>query len=294
VPIYYPDVLDQGFKPRTFSYTDKDVMLYALGVGFGEDPMNETELPFVYERNLKVVPTAASVLTSTDGAHGGEPLPTPPGHRRSEPNLVMLVHGEQKMEFHRPLPPSGTFTVESRTIGAFDKGKDKGAVLLSRSIWRDSAGVEVVTVTNSAFCRGDGGFGGPSEGQPEPHPTPARAPDLSVDFQTRPGQALLYRLNGDRNPLHADPEFAGRAGFPQPILHGLCTYGVTCRAVLQEITGFDPEPILSHQVRFSSPVFPGDVVTVDLWKDGREIAFEARVKARNVTVIKNGLTVLRG
>ena len=122
---------------------------------------------------------------------------------------------------------------------------------------------------------------------------PSRAPDISVDFSTREDQALLYRLNGDRNPLHSDPGVAKRAGFDRPILHGLCTYGITCRAVLQAVTGFDPDQIYSHQARFSSPVFPGDVITVDIWKDGKNISFEARVKARNVTVIRNGLTVLR-
>ncbi|MFZ4066390.1 MAG: MaoC family dehydratase [Phenylobacterium sp.] len=122
---------------------------------------------------------------------------------------------------------------------------------------------------------------------------PSRAPDISVDFSTREDQALLYRLNGDRNPLHSDPGVARKAGFDRPILHGLCTYGITCRAVLQAVTGFDPDPIYSHQARFSSPVFPGDVITVDIWKDGKTLSFEARVKARNVTVIRNGLTVLR-
>src|SRR5690606_32895425 len=143
------------------------------------------------------------------------------------------------------------------------------------------------------FARGDGGFGGPSEGAAPPHAVPERAPDLSLDLPTRPEQALLYRLNSDRNPLHCDPEVARRAGFPGPVLHGLCPFGITCRAVLQAITDFDPDPILSHQARFSAPVFPGDTITVDLWKDGKEISFEARVQARGVTVIKNGLTVLR-
>jgi len=289
MPIYYPDILDQGTKPKTFSYGDKDVMLYALGVGIGQDPMDETELAFVYEKGLKVVPTAATVL-----AYGrGEPLPTPEGHRPSQPNYLMLVHGEQKVELHRPLPISATFTAESRTIGAFDKGKDKGAVLVSETIWRDEKGEKVATLTGSSFCRADGGFGGPSEGAPEPHPTPKRAPDKSVDITTREDQALLYRLNGDRNPLHSDPESAKRSGFPRPILHGLCTYGITCRAVLQEVVDWDADRIQSHEARFSSPVFPGDTITVDLWIDGPVVSFEARVAARNVTVIKNGKTVLR-
>lgn len=290
MPIYYPDVLAQGTRPRPFEYGDKDAMLYALGVGLGADPLNEDELAFVYERALKVVPTAVTVLS---GRGTPEPLPRPEGHRESRPNFLMLVHGEQKVELHRPLPPAGRFTTESRTIGAFDKGEGKGAVLLSETVWRDEAGSKVATLTSSSFCRGDGGFGGPSEGAPEPHKVPDRAPDRTVEIATRPDQALLYRLNGDRNPLHSDPESARKSGFDRPILHGLCTYGITCRAILQSVTNWDPEPIASHQARFSAPVFPGDTVAVDLWLDGKDVSFEARVPARNATVIKNGLTVLR-
>ena len=289
--IHYPDILDQRTAARTFSFDQKDVMLYALGIGMAADPMDAEELRFVYERELKVMPTAATVLAA--GARGAGPAPDlPAGHRPSQINFLMVVHGEQKIELHRPLPTSGAFTTESRTVGAFDKGEGKGAVLINETIWTDEAGTKVATLTGSTFARGDGGFGGPSEGAPIPHPTPNRPADLSLDFSTRPDQALLYRLNGDRNPLHSDPEVAAKAGFPRPILHGLCTYGVTCRAILQGITGYDPEPILSHQARFSAPVFPGDTITVDLWRDGKMIAFEARVAARGVTVIKNGLTIL--
>jgi acyl dehydratase len=293
--IYYPDILQQRTAARTFTYGDKDVMLYALGIGLGADPMNETELAFVYERGLKVVPTAATVLTAANSRPAeGRPAPElPAGHRQSQMNFVMMVHGEQKVELHKPLPTSGTFTAEGRTIGAWDKGEGKGAVVMNETVWTDEKGEKAATLTMSMFYRGDGGFGGPTEGQPEPHVVPSRAPDLSVDISIRPDQALLYRLNGDRNPLHSDPEFARRAGFPRPILHGLCTYGLTCRAVLQAITDYDPDQILSHQVRFSSPVFPGELVSVDLWRDGKAISFEARVKDRGVTVIKNGLTVLR-
>jgi acyl dehydratase len=295
LPIFYPDILDQKTAARTFTYGDKDVMLYALGVGMGRDPMNETELPFVYEKGLKVIPTAATVLASAGGrpARGADEAPQKPGHRPSQINFLMVVHGEQKVELHRPLPTSGTFTAQGRTIGAFDKGKDKGAVIINETVWTDEAGEKVATLTGSTFARGDGGFGGPTEGQPEPHEIPSRKADLSVDISTREDQALLYRLNGDRNPLHSDPDVAKRAGFPRPILHGLCTYGITCRAVLEAITGFDPDQIMSHQARFSAPVFPGDTITVDLWKDGTVISFEARVAARNATVIKNGKTVLR-
>ncbi|MDB5441685.1 MAG: 3-alpha,7-alpha, 12-alpha-trihydroxy-5-beta-cholest-24-enoyl-CoA hydratase, partial [Phenylobacterium sp.] len=217
-----------------------------------------------------------------------------PGLRVSQLNYLMVVHGEQKVELHKPLPISGSFTAQGRTVGAFDKGKDKGAVVVNETIWTDEAGEKVATLTGSTFARGDGGFGGPSDGAPEPHAVPTRKPDISVPIETRPDQALLYRLNGDRNPLHSDPDVAKRAGFPRPILHGLCTYGITCRAVLQEICDYDPEQILSHQARFSAPVFPGDIVTVDLWKDGDVVSFEARVLDRGATVIRNGKTLLRG
>lgn len=291
--IFYPDILDQKTAPRTFSYDDKDVMLYALGVGMARDQMNETELAFVYEKNLKVIPTAATVLASGMRGAAGPAPEMPAGHRPSQINFLMVVHGEQKVELHKPLRASGTYTAQGRTVGAYDKGAGKGAVIINETVWTDEAGEKVATLTGSTFARGDGGFGGPSEGAPEPHVVPTRAPDISVDFDTRDDQALLYRLNGDRNPLHSDPEVAKKAGFDKPILHGLCTYGITCRAILQEVVNFDPDQIYSHQARFSAPVIPGDTITVDIWKDGKNISFEARVKARNATVIKNGLTVLR-
>jgi acyl dehydratase len=293
MPIYYPDILEQQVGPRTFSYSDKDVMLYAVGIGMGRDPMDERELPFVYEKGLKVVPTAATALFTAAGRPVLAKVEQKPGLRVSQLNYAMVMHGEQKVELHKPLPLSGSFTATSRTIAAFDKGKDKGAVLINEMVWTDEAGEKVATLTSSTFARGDGGFGGPSDGAPALHMPPARKPDISMDIETRLDQALLYRLNGDRNPLHSDPDIAKRAGFPRPILHGLCTYGITCHAVLREICDYDPEQILSHEVRFSAPVFPGETVTVDLWKDGDVVSFEARVLDRGVTVIRNGKTALR-
>ncbi len=213
--IFYPDILDQKTAAREFTYRDKDVMLYALGVGMGQDPMNEAELPFVYEKDLKVLPTAATVLASNSRAVAGAAAAPamPANHRPSQINFLMVVHGEQKVELHKPLPATGTFTTEGRTVGAYDKGEGKGAVIINETVWRDAKGEKVATLTGSTFARGDGGFGGPSEGAPEPHAVPTRKADLSVDFSTREDQALLYRLNGDRNPLHSDPDFARRAGF---------------------------------------------------------------------------------
>lgn len=280
--IVYPEILSQTREGQTFSWGDRETMLYALGIGMGADPMNETELPFVYEGNLKAVPSLATVVAWGSGPNWGS----------STINFMLVVHGEQSIELHKPMPVGASVTADSRIVGVYDKGP-KGAVIMTETVLKDAkSGEKIVTLGSSIFARGDGGFGGPSEGQPEPHPIPDRAPDLSLDFTTRPDQALLYRLSGDRNPLHADPGFAKMAGFPRPILHGLCTYGITCRAVLQGFADYQPERIKSHAARFSAPVFPGDTITVDMWKDGNVVSFEARVKDRNATVIKNGRTVL--
>lgn len=280
MPIEYPAILKMENKGQKFSYTEKETMLYALGIGMGDDPMDLNELRYVYERDLKAVPTLASVVAWGAG----------PGMMNI--NFVMVVDGERDITFHKPMPNSAEITADSRVLGVYDKGQGKGAVIQNETVLKDGKGEKLATLVSSIFARGDGGFGGPSEGQPEPHKTPTRAPDQSVDIATRPGQALLYRLSGDRNPLHSDPEFATAAGFPRPILHGMCTYGVSCRAVLQTYADYDPAAIKRHAARFSSPVFPGETITVDLWKDGNEVSFEARVKSRNVTVIKNGFSVL--
>ena len=282
MPIAYPEILSLTSEAQPYAWTDKDTMLYALGIGMGSDPMNTDELPFVYESGLKAVPTQATTVAWGAG----------PGIGKMGINFLLVVHGEQKVEFHKPLPTEASILATSRVIGAYDKG-DKGAVIYNETVLADAkSGEKIATLTGSTFARGDGNFGGPSEGAPEPHEVPTRAPDRSVDIATRPDQALIYRLSGDRNPLHSDPKIAAAAGFPRPILHGLCTYGVTCRAVLQAFCDFDPTKIKSHQVRFSSPVFPGETITVDLWKDGDVVSFEARVKSRGVTVVKNGKTQL--
>ncbi|CAO3363533.1 MaoC/PaaZ C-terminal domain-containing protein [Azospirillum palustre] len=274
------------------SWTERDVMLYALGVGAGvsslassgANSMDEKELPFVYERGLKVLPTFPIVPTFAGGPLFQIGLDT-----------RYLLHGEQSVTLHGPIPPSGRGIVEGRMVGAWDKGAGKGAVFAQEKILRlDGDPEPLATVVTTAFGRAEGGFGGPADGQPAPHPVPGRAPDLSLDMPTTPSQALLYRLSGDLNPLHADPEAARTAGFPGPILHGLCTYAITARAVLAACCDFQPERMLHHQARFSAPVFPGETITVDLWVDGDAVSFQARIKARDVVVVKNGLSRLRG
>ena len=283
MPIAYPAILDLKTDPETVAWRDRDAMLYALGIGLGSDPMNAEELPFVYENGLKAVPTLATVLAMT------------PGYSRliarSGINFARVVHGEQAVELHQPLPPEGEAEVQGRVAAVYDKG-EKGAILLVETTLTAKGGVVLATLRSSIFARADGGFGGSSEGEAPPHPHPDRPADLTLDYPTRPDQALLYRLNGDRNPLHADPAFANMVGFPRPILHGLCTFGITCRAVLQAYADFDPARLKSHHARFSAPVFPGETVSVDLWRDGDVVAFEARVKDREAVVIKNGKSVL--
>ena len=285
MPINYDEVMALKNIGQKYSWTDREVMLYAYGIGMGADPMDQNELSFVNEgyytpRELKVGPTYPSVAAW--GASAGH----------IDVNRVMVVDGERDITFHKPLPVKANITADSSILGVFDKGKDKGAVILRETVLRDEQGDALATLVASQFARGDGGFGGPSEGQPEPHPIPKRAPDMTVDISTRPDQALIYRLCGDRNPLHSDPEFAKKAGFDRPILHGMCTYGLSCRAVLQTYADYDPLAFRQHAVRFSAPVFPGETVSFDLWKDGNVISIEGRVKSRGVTVIRNGKTVL--
>ncbi len=281
--IDYDHIMSLTSKGERFSYGDRETMLYALGVGMGRDPLAPKELPYVYESGLKTVPTMATVI-----AWGAGPL------RDSGINYLMVVHGEQKLTLHRPLPAAADIIADSKVIGAYDKGADKGAVIVTETDIRlADSGDALCTLTSTTFARGDGGFGGPSDGAPKPHAIPDRAPDETIEVDTRPDQALLYRLSGDRNPLHADPEFATAAGFPAPILHGLCTYGTCCRAILGSVADYDHTAITGFDVRFSSPVFPGETILVDVWKDGNIASFRARLKERDVVVINNGKCTLK-
>jgi acyl dehydratase len=282
--IDYPAVLALREEGRRFAWTERDALLYALGVGMGGDPMDRDELCFVYERDLRVLPTFATVVAWGAGI----------GPERIGLDRRRTLHGEEKTTLHRPMPASASIVADSRVVAVYDKGPDKGAVVVRETVLRDAgSGEAIATLTRTAFARGDGGFGGPTEGGDAPPVRPPRAPDAVIELPTHPGLALLYRLSGDMNPLHAEPEVARAAGFERPILHGLCTYGLTCRAVLRAFCGNDPTRMESHATRFSAPVLPGDTVTVDLWIDGKTVHFEAHVKARGVTVIKNGISVLR-
>lgn len=265
-----------------FAYTDRETMLYAIGIGMGRDPLDEKELAYVFEQGgLKTVPSMASVLARV-------PLLEDCGY-----DYTKVLHGEQKLQLHRALPAQGELIARSRVTEAYDKGPGKGAVIYTETEVRLAADDQpLFTQRSTTFARGDGGFGGPAGSGPAPHPVPEREPDQTVTLETRKDQALLYRLNGDRNPLHADPALAKRVGFPVPILHGLCTYGTACRAVLKSVAAYDHARIVGFDVRFSSPVYPGESIATDLWVDGKTVSFRCRVPERDVVVINNGKCLL--
>lgn len=280
--IDYQKVMALKQSGKEFAYRDRETMLYALGIGMGNDPMNYDELPFVYENGLKAMPTLATVVAWGAGNVGASGI-----------NYAMVVHGEQRLKMHKPMPTEASIVSDSHFVEVLDKGEGKGAVLIEETNLRDAkSGDLICTLTASIFARADGGFGGPSEGGPTPHNIPDRPFDKEVDITTSPNQALIYRLSGDRNPLHSDPKFAKMVGFPRPILHGLCTYGICARAVIMAYCDNDPTKLKEHDVRFSSPVFPGETISVQMWQDGDIISFEAKVKSRDVTVIKNGRCVV--
>jgi acyl dehydratase len=284
MPIDYDDMMQSGASGLAAQYDEKDVMLYALGVGMGRDPLDEKELPFVYENNgLKVVPTFASVINRGEAPSARQRMP-----QKSEINFALVVDGERRITFHKPLPSKCEIVAEERYLDILDKGEGKGAVLIQERVVRETiSNDKLFTIVSSIFARGDGGFGGKSHGGPELHEIPERAPDLVTECDTRPDQAFLYALSGDRNPLHRDPAFAKMVGFPRPILHGLCSYGTACRAVLSKLAGYQPERIRQFDVRFSKPVFPGETLVVELWQDGGVISWRASVKERPGTIVLN-------
>ena len=284
MPFNPEKLLHWTFPDIEHAYTEKDTMLYALGLGCGSDPGEADDLQYVYEKGLVALPTMAVVL-----AYPGNWLESP----QSTADYSKVLHGEQSLTVHRPLAPSGTVIGRTRNLDLLDKGKEKGAVLFTQRELLDKAtGAPVATMTSTVMLRGDGGFGGKAGPQPEPHPLPQSAPARHIDIRTAANSALIYRLSGDRNPLHADPKAAAAGGFKTPILHGLCTYGVAARAVIKACCDNDPARLRGIQVRFSSPVFPGETIRTELWPDGNQVSFRARVVERDVVVLNNGLARL--
>ena len=262
------------------AYSVRDSQLYALAVGLGADPVDTRQLPFVYEQAPLALPMQAVVLGY-------------PGFWMKEPGTgvdwVRLVHAEQGLTLHRPLPASGEVIGRTRVIGINDKGPGKGAIVYSRRTLHDAASDELIaTLDSSTFCRGDGGCGGSDAPPMTMTATPERAPDAVCELPTLPQQALLYRLCGDLNPLHADPEVARAAGFERPILHGLCTFAVAGHALLREACDYDPARLTSMQVRFSAPVYPGETLRTEIWREADGIAFRTRAVERDIVVLSHG------
>jgi acyl dehydratase len=254
----------------THTYTERDVMLYALGVGAGTE-----ELRFTYERDLKVLPTFAVIPAFPAMMNLGDAM---------QVNPALVLHGEQRIELHAPIPTSGTLTTTPTIKAIYDKGK--AAVVVVETDTVDAKGQLLFRNTSSIFARGEGGFGGDRGPSGPKNVPPERPPDKTIAIKTLPQQALIYRLSGDYNPLHADPDFAKLGGYDRPILHGLCTYGHAGRAVLQAWCGNDPARLRSFEVRFAGVVFPGETIVTDMWRtEPGRIVLSARTAERGEPVL---------
>jgi len=279
----YEELMATSVVDLPFSYGDTETMLYAVSVGMGRNAVDPEELGYVFEQGapLKTLPSMGTVLVP-------DMFPPDLGWDFSQ-----VLHIEQRLQLYRPLPVAANLLINKRIAAAYDLGRNLGALVLFEAEARLAKDDTVLfTIGNTIMARADGGFGGPRGKGPAAHRPPRREPDLSCDLGTRSDQALLYRLNGDRNPLHADPALARRVGYPVPILHGLCTYGVACHAILKTICNYDYTLITGLDARFSAPVLPGDTITTDMWQDGNIVSFQCSVRERDIVVIKNGKCTL--
>lgn len=276
-----PDYLGALDRPEIVHHWDwREAAIYSLGLGYGQDPLDKRQLYFLDRGQDMVVHPAMVNVLGYDGAWLRD--------ERTGVDYLKVVHGEQEMEIHAPLPLEGAVSAKTRVDEIIDKGEGKGALIVtSRDLTDSNSGKLLATVRHTIFCRGAGGFGGSGDATRQPHPVPDRNPDGSMDIVTPPQLALIYRLSGDLNPLHSDPEVARRAGFERPILHGLSTFGIACRALMGALANDDPARVKALGGRFSAPVFPGDTITFDWWvEDAGRAAFNARVGDR--PVLKNG------
>ncbi|WP_420145571.1 MaoC/PaaZ C-terminal domain-containing protein [Sphingobium sp.] len=273
-------VVNRPFPLVRQAYGARDTILYALGVGAGRDPMATAELPFLYEKQLRILPSQASTLCY-------------PGAWLAEPGLgidyARIVHGEQAMTFHRPLHPVGEVIAEHEILCIDDRGDQRGAFIhFEKRLFDADDGAPICSVRSVYACRGDGGCGSWGGAPAGAQPMPQREADHVLDIETAAGQALIYRLSGDYNPLHIDPAVAVRAGFERPILHGLSTFGAACLALTQTLCAGVPERMTALSARFSQPVYPGDILRVELFVDGADVRFRATSRDRGVVVLDRG------
>ncbi|MGW5074668.1 MaoC/PaaZ C-terminal domain-containing protein [Rhodococcus sp. NPDC004095] len=255
-----------------FTWTASDVQLYHLGVGAGAHPLDQRELRYLDDAKPQVLPTFATVVASIHATEA--PRVSFPG---VEIDLAKVVHGSQEVTVHQPIPAHGSGRTTTRIAEVWDKGK--AAVVVQESITTDTEGNPLWTARSSIFARGEGGFGG-ERGPSESVELPDRTPEHEVEVPTLPQQALLYRMCGDRNPLHSDPEFASGAGFPAPILHGLCTYGIVCKAAVDTALDADTTRVKGYKARFAGVVYPGETLLVRIWEEPGRLLISASVPER--------------
>jgi acyl dehydratase len=264
-------------------FTRRDTILYALGVGVGQQHLDD-DLHLVYERDLQALPTLALVLAA-------------PPFWLDDPvfgiDWKRVINAGLEVVLEAPLPVEGHVSTELSIDALWDKGSSKGALMCSTRRLRDARGRLLATVYQTHLLRGNGGFGGldqPATLESEP---PDRSPDAVIDMTTRPEQALIYRLSGDLNPLHVDPQISRAAGFSKPILHGSCTFGIVCRGLLKTMAAEAPHTLHRFGARFSNPVYPGDTIRTQLWRDGAQIWFRAKSVEREVVVLDRGVASLK-
>ncbi len=269
------DTVGKVFGPYEFSYQERDLIIYALGIGFTKD-----DLSYVYEgaKDFKAFPTFGVILPANAGAEA---------FLSTKANFAMVVHGEQTLQIHNPLPRSGTVLTTTLIEGIYDKGS--GALIVMRFDSQDKNGTPLCTNWAGIFVRGAGGFGGPPQPKKEIPSLPPKDPDYVFSAPTDPNQAALYRMSGDRNPLHIDPAVAKAVGFAQPILHGLCTYGVVCRRFVKEVWQGNAEQLKSYSARFSAPVIPGETLQVKVWTAGSNLYLLEAYNDKGQAVLRHGV-----
>jgi acyl dehydratase len=276
--INYEEIMSLEEKNLELSYSQRDSIIYSLGIGLGKDPMDATELKYVYENGLIAFPSMATNFQYKS-----------PLLLKAKLNMIMIVHGEQGVTLHQPMPASADVISDTKVVNCYDRGASKGAIIeVETNVRLKKDNSPLCTLTSKTFARGDGGFGG--EDVPASIPVELNdTPDIIHEVTTTEDQALIFRLSGDSNPLHSDPNFAKMAGYPKPILHGLCSYGVACRSIVETLCEKDSKKLKKFNVRFSSPVFPGETIVTEMWKKDDEIHFQSKVKERDKVVLKNGV-----
>lgn len=269
------EAVGKVWGPYEFTYDERDLIIYALGIG-----LTKENLEYVYEGNkdFKAFPTYGVIFPSNAGAEA---------FLSTEANYRMVVHGEQTLQIYQPLPCRGTVLTNTVIEGIYDKGS--GALMVMRFDSKDKNGTPICSNWVGAFVRGAGGFGGAAQPKKEIPATPQREPDFVFDAQTGVNQAALYRMSGDRNPLHIDPAVAQAVGFKEPILHGLCTYGVVCGRFVQQVFQGDDGKLKSYSARFSTPVIPGESLQTKVWQTNPRLFLLEVCNAKGEAVLRNGV-----